>query len=93
MRTLLIYLVLICVILGCHKKEKKTPSNLKNEDGRIIKVIIGIDSDKISDEWDAVLVSRKSISELDFGQLSYCISIRNKEGLLNELSFPFPTLR
>jgi putative zinc-dependent peptidase DUF5700 len=47
------------------KKGKTVSSNIKNEDGRIIKVKIGIDSNQISDEWKAVLVSRKSVSELD----------------------------
>ncbi|TGV00594.1 DUF5700 domain-containing putative Zn-dependent protease [Flavivirga rizhaonensis] len=65
MRVVLFYLMITCVIFGCDKKEKIKVSNIKNEDGRIIKVKIGIDSNKISSEWKAALLKRKSTSELD----------------------------
>lgn len=65
MRTVLFYLVVTCVIIGCQKKEKIITSNIKNVDRRIIKIKLGIVSNKISNEWKAALVSRKSTSELD----------------------------
>jgi len=65
MRTVLFYILAIFVFIGCQKNEKRLVSIVKNEDSRIVKVKIGIDSNKISNEWKAVLVSRKSTSELD----------------------------
>ncbi len=65
MRTILLSIVLICGIIGCQKNEKTTTSNVKNEDNRIVKVKLGIDSSKISDDWKDVLVGRKIASELD----------------------------